>query len=74
MDRAKLQKLQGSPAAYAFVDEMVSRADGMIDGVYPYWHGWALRAAFAAGQLDAAERIADLERENRKMLEALEQA
>jgi len=36
-------------AAAAFVETMVPRGDGKAAGVYPSWHGWALREAFLAG-------------------------
>jgi hypothetical protein len=36
-------------AAYQFVDSMVSRADGHVNGFAPWWHGWALREAWLAG-------------------------
>ena len=37
-------------AAYTFVQTMCERADGALDfGTSPFWHGWALRAAFLAG-------------------------
>lgn len=36
-------------AGYQHVDSMVSRADGMHHGYYPFWFGWALREAFVAG-------------------------
>ena len=35
--------------AYKFVDEMVKRPDGLVNGIVPYWYGWALRKAFEAG-------------------------
>lgn len=36
-------------AAAAFLSTLLSRADSMAAGVYPLWHGWALREAFLAG-------------------------
>ena len=37
-------------AAYAFVQSMLGKADGALDrGTSPFWHGWALCAAFLAG-------------------------
>ncbi len=37
--------------AHEFRDAMLSRADGHIAGVYPFWHGWALVEAFEAGRV-----------------------
>ncbi len=37
-------------AAYSFVENMNPQADThTIGGVFPLWHGWALREAFLAG-------------------------
>jgi hypothetical protein len=35
-------------AAFKFVEKAAESADGM-HGFAPWWHGWAMRAAFHAG-------------------------
>lgn len=42
--------------AYRFVDSLIHRADG-YRGIAPYWHGWALRAAFEAGNAAATAQM-----------------
>ena len=40
--------------ADSYVESLVPKADGKINGVWPWWHGWALRESYLAGV--AAER------------------
>ena len=46
-------------AANDFRDSMVARCDGKLDGAFPWWHGWVIRAAFVAG--------AEFEKANQRM-------
>lgn len=36
-------------AAWTFRETLVPRADAMLDGKFPAWHGWAIYEAFEAG-------------------------
>lgn len=36
-------------AAVKFRDSLVPKADQMVHGKFPLWHGWALYEAFIAG-------------------------
>lgn len=36
-------------AAVKFVEKMKVKADGLVGNYYPWWYGWALRAAFLDG-------------------------
>lgn len=53
-------------AGYEFVTDNVYSADGQAQGRFPWWHGWAVRAAFWAGVLWERERMkADCEEPSR---------